>query len=83
MEKVSSIQFRLIARITKIFIPYICCHTPSYALNKLNIWKIMYKNLDIEIEVALKAYLAAGVEEQVDYPKFYTYSIVTYSPNAF
>lgn len=83
MEKVSSIQFRLIARITKIFIPYICCHTPSYALNKLNIWKIMYNNLEIEIEVALKAYLAVGVEEQVDYPMFYIYSIVPHSKNAY
>ena len=36
-------------------------------------------NLDIQIEEALKAYLASGVEDQVDYQKFYLYSIVTHS----
>ena len=36
-------------------------------------------NFDIQIEEALKAYLAAGVEDQVDYQKFYLYSIVTHS----
>ncbi len=40
----------------------------------------MDKNLDIQIEDALKAYLASGVEDQVDYQKFYLYSIVTDSP---
>lgn len=39
----------------------------------------MDKNLDIHIEEALKAYLASGVEDQVDYQKFYLYSIVTHS----
>ncbi len=39
----------------------------------------MYRNLDIQIEEALKAYLASGVEDQVDYQKFYLYSIVTHS----
>lgn len=39
----------------------------------------MNKNLDIQIEEALKAYLASGVEDQVDYQKFYLYSIVTHS----
>ena len=39
----------------------------------------MDKNLDIQIEEALKTYLASGVEEQVDYQKFYLYSIVTHS----
>ena len=39
----------------------------------------MNKNLDIQIEEALKAYLASGVENQVDYQKFYLYSIVTHS----
>ena len=39
----------------------------------------MDKNLDIQIEEALKAYWASGVEEQVDYQKFYLYSIVTHS----
>ncbi len=39
----------------------------------------MDKNLDIQIEDALKAYLASGVEDQVDYQKFYLYSIVTHS----
>lgn len=39
----------------------------------------MDKNLDIQIADALKAYLASGVEEQVDYQKFYLYSIVTHS----
>lgn len=39
----------------------------------------MDKNLDIQIKEALKAYLASGVEEQVDYQKFYLYSIVIHS----
>ena len=39
----------------------------------------MDKDLDIEIEGALKAYLDSGVEEQVNYQKFYLYSIVTHS----
>lgn len=39
----------------------------------------MDANLDIQIEEALKAYSASGVENQVDYQKFYLYSIVTYS----
>lgn len=39
----------------------------------------MDANLDIQIEEALKAYSASGVEEQVDYQKFYLYSIVTHS----
>ena len=37
------------------------------------------KDLDIQIEETLKAYLASGVEDQVDYQKFYLYSIVTHS----
>ena len=39
----------------------------------------MDKNLDIQIVESLKAYLASGVEDQVDYKKFYFYSIVTHS----
>lgn len=39
----------------------------------------MDANLDIQIDDALKAYRASGVEEQVDYQKFYLYSIVTHS----
>ena len=39
----------------------------------------MYKNLDIQMVEALKAYLASGVEDQADYQKFYLYSIVTHS----
>lgn len=39
----------------------------------------MDTNLDIQIEEALKAYRASGVEDQVDYQKFYLYSIVTHS----
>ncbi len=39
----------------------------------------MDKDLDIQVEEALKAYLASGVEDQVDYQKFYLYSIVTHS----
>lgn len=39
----------------------------------------MDNNLDIQIEKALKAYRASGVEDQVDYQKFYLYSIVTHS----
>lgn len=39
----------------------------------------MDKNLDIQIEQTLKAYLASGVEDQIDYQKFYLYSIVTHS----
>lgn len=36
----------------------------------------MDANLDIQIEKALKNYLASGIEDQVDYQKFYLYSIV-------
>lgn len=39
----------------------------------------MDANLDIQIAEALKAYSASGVEDQVDYQKFYIYSIVTNS----
>ena len=39
----------------------------------------MNKDLDTQIKEALKVYLASGVEEQVDYHKFYLYSIVTNS----
>ena len=39
----------------------------------------MDTNLDIQIDETLKAYLASGVEDQVDYQKFYLYSIVTHS----
>lgn len=39
----------------------------------------MDANLDIQIDDALNAYRASGVEEQVDYQKFYLYSIVTHS----
>lgn len=39
----------------------------------------MNKDLDTQIKEALKAYLASGVEEQVNYHKFYLYSIVTNS----
>ena len=39
----------------------------------------MAQNLDKQIEKTLKAYRASGVEEQVDYQKFYLYSIVTHS----
>ena len=39
----------------------------------------MNKDLDIQVVEALKAYLASGVEDQVDYQKFYLYSIVTRS----
>lgn len=36
-------------------------------------------NLDIQVEEALKTYRTSGIEEQVDYQKFYLYSIVTHS----
>ena len=39
----------------------------------------MNTELDIKIEETLKAYMASGVEEQLDYQKFYLYSIVTHS----
>lgn len=39
----------------------------------------MDNGLDIQIEEALKAYRISGVEDQVDYQKFYLYSIVTHS----
>ena len=39
----------------------------------------MDNSLDIQIVEALKSYLASGVEDQVDYQKFYLYSIVTNS----
>lgn len=35
--------------------------------------------IDIQIEKALKDYLASGVKHQVDYHRFYFYSIVTHS----
>lgn len=39
----------------------------------------MDNNLDIQIDETLKAYRASGVEDQLDYQKFYLYSIVTHS----
>lgn len=39
----------------------------------------MDDSLNIQIEEALNAYLTSGVENQVDYQKFYLYSIVTHS----
>lgn len=39
----------------------------------------MNKNLDVQIKEAQKAYVVSGVEDQVDYQKFYLYSIVTHS----
>ena len=39
----------------------------------------MNKDIDIQVVEALKAYLASGLEDQVDYQKFYLYSIVTQS----
>jgi hypothetical protein len=39
----------------------------------------MAQNLDIQIEKTLMAYLASGVEDQVDYQKSYLYSILTHS----
>ncbi len=38
----------------------------------------MDKNLDELIKEALKAYLASGVENQVDYQKLYLYSTLTH-----
>lgn len=39
----------------------------------------MDTNLDIQIEESLKVYRASGVEDHVDYQKFYLYSIVVLS----
>ena len=39
----------------------------------------MDKNLDIQIEYAMRAYLASRVEDQAGYQKFYFYFIVTHS----
>ena len=39
----------------------------------------MERYLELHIVEALRAYLASGVEDQVDYQKFYLYSIVTHS----
>lgn len=39
----------------------------------------MAQNLDLQIEKDLMAYLTSGVEDQVDYQKFYLYSIVIHS----
>lgn len=39
----------------------------------------MDDSLNIQIEEALKAYRTSGVEDQVNYQKFYLYSIVTNS----
>lgn len=38
----------------------------------------MYKDLDIQIEDTLKAYLASGVVSQVDYQKLYLCSTLTH-----
>ena len=35
--------------------------------------------MESQIEEVLKTYLASGVEDQVDYQKFYLYSILTHS----
>lgn len=35
--------------------------------------------MESQIEEVRKTYLVSGVEEQVDYQKFYLYSIVTHS----
>ena len=39
----------------------------------------MDKSLNIQIEEVLKDYRASGIEAQVDYQKFYLYSIVNHS----
>lgn len=39
----------------------------------------MAQNLDIQAVKVLMAYLASGVENQVDYQRFYIYSIMTHS----
>lgn len=39
----------------------------------------MAQNLDIQAAKVLMAYLASGVEDQVDYQKFHLYSIVALS----
>lgn len=39
----------------------------------------MAQNLDIQAAKVLMAYLASGVEDQVDYQKFCLYSIVPHS----
>lgn len=39
----------------------------------------MAQNLDIQAAKVLMAYLASGVKDQVEYQKFYIYSIVTHS----
>lgn len=39
----------------------------------------MAQNLDIKAAKVLMAYLALGVGDQVDYQKFYLYSIVPHS----
>ncbi len=39
----------------------------------------MDKDLDIRIREAVRDYRASGIEDQVDYQKFYLYSIVTHS----
>lgn len=39
----------------------------------------MAQNLDLQAAKVLMAYLASGVEDQMDYQKFYLYSIVPHS----
>lgn len=39
----------------------------------------MAQNLDIQAAKVLMVYLASGVEDQVDYQKFYLYSIVPHT----
>ncbi len=39
----------------------------------------MDTNLDILLRECLKAYFDSGIDKQVDYQKFYLYSLVTHS----
>lgn len=39
----------------------------------------MDNSLNLQIETALKAYLVSGVEDQLDYQKFYLYFILPHS----
>lgn len=46
---------------------------------KLNFYRFMDNNLDIQLEKVLKADITLGVEDQLDYQKFYLYFILPHS----
>lgn len=37
------------------------------------------KDIDIKLKDTVRRYIASGIEQQVDYEKFYLYSLITHS----